>query len=68
MEILENIELILTFSRDRSFEEYERDTKTIYAVSRALEIVSEASRRLPEAMKGRDPDIEWAAIAAIGAR
>jgi len=33
MEILENIELILTFSRDRSFQEYERDTKTIYAVS-----------------------------------
>jgi uncharacterized protein with HEPN domain len=42
------------------------DTKTVYAVVRALEIVSEATRRLPPDMKARYPEIDWAAISAAG--
>jgi uncharacterized protein with HEPN domain len=42
------------------------DRKTVYAVVRALEIVSEASRRLPNELIDRHPDIDWAAIAASG--
>ena len=38
----------------------------MYAVVRALEIVSEATRRLPDELKGRHPDIDWAAVAAAG--
>ena len=33
---------------------------------RALEIVSEASRRLPEELIDRHPEIDWVAIAAAG--
>ena len=33
---------------------------------RALEIVSEASRRLPEELLQWHPDIDWPAIAAAG--
>ena len=33
---------------------------------RALEIVSEASRRLPGEMRDRHAEIDWAAIAAAG--
>ncbi len=42
------------------------DRKTVYAVVRALEIVSEASRRLPSALRERYPDIDWVAVAAAG--
>jgi uncharacterized protein with HEPN domain len=42
------------------------DQKTVYAVVRDLEIVSEASRRLPGELTGRHPEIDWAAIAAAG--
>jgi uncharacterized protein with HEPN domain len=42
------------------------DRKTLYAVVRALEIVSEASRRLPAELKERHAEIDWVAVAAAG--
>ena len=45
---------------------YVRDRKTRYAVTRALEIISEASRRLPDGLKARHPAIDWPGIAAVG--
>ena len=33
---------------------------------RALEIISEASRRLPDDLLHRHPEIDWAAVAAAG--
>ena len=38
----------------------------MYAVVRALEIVSEASRRLPAELKDLHPEIDWIAVAAAG--
>lgn len=43
-----------------------KDRKTVYAVTRALEIISEATRRLPEDLKNRHPAIDWVAVAAAG--
>lgn len=45
---------------------FSEDIRTVYAVTRCLEIISEASRRLSEAMKARHPSIEWARMAAAG--
>ena len=42
------------------------DDLRFYAVTRCLEIISEASRRLPEAMKARHPTIAWRDMAASG--
>lgn len=38
----------------------------MYAVVRALEIISEASRRLPAELLRRHPEIDWTAVAAAG--
>lgn len=38
----------------------------MYAVVRALEIVSEASRRLPAEIRDRHGEIDWVAVAAAG--
>jgi uncharacterized protein with HEPN domain len=35
-------------------------------VTRALEIISEASRRLPDDLKARHPDIPWVEMAEAG--
>lgn len=35
-------------------------------MTRCLEIISEASRRLPEDLKARHPAIEWLEMAAAG--
>ena len=57
-DILENIDAMAEFTTDMTFAAYLHDRKTIYAVTRALEIISEASRRLPDALKHRHPTSE----------
>ncbi len=42
------------------------DLRTVYAVTRCLEIISEASRRLPNEMKARHPSIAWKNMAGAG--
>src|SRR5712691_1623253 len=65
-DILDNIDLVATFTSGLAYTDFESDRKTVYAVIRALEIISEATRRLPSELKGRHPDIDWAAVAAAG--
>jgi uncharacterized protein with HEPN domain len=49
-----------------SFVQFQADRRTVYAVIRRLEIISEASRRLPAELKERHPHIEWSEVAAAG--
>jgi uncharacterized protein with HEPN domain len=42
------------------------DTLRIYAVIRCLEVISEASRRLPDDLKARHPAIAWKEMAGAG--
>lgn len=43
-----------------------QSTVTTLALERAIEIVSEASRHIPDALKVREPDALWRQIAGIG--
>ena len=65
-DIIDNIDAVETFTAGLDLAAFTADRKTVYAVVRALEIVSEASRRLPAEFKGRLPEIDWPAIAAAG--
>lgn len=65
-DIADNIDAIEMFTAGMTFDVFAEDRKTVYAVIRALEIVSEASRRLPPELKERHPDIDWVAVAAAG--
>ena len=49
-----------------SLSEFEADWERQWVVERGAEIVSEASRRLPDDLKNRYPDIPWKKIAGIG--
>ena len=42
------------------------DRKTVYAVTRCLEIISEASRRLAPAVRERHPELPWNSIMGAG--
>lgn len=50
----------------RDLADVERDRVVRAAFERFLEVLSEASRHVPEAMKSRHPDIPWRQIADIG--
>lgn len=65
-DLVENIDAIASFTAGMDFAGFIDDRKTVYAVVRALEIISEASRRLPEDLKCRHPHIDWNAVAAAG--
>jgi uncharacterized protein with HEPN domain len=65
-DVIDNIDAIQGFTADLEFAAFRADRKTVYAVVRALEIISEASRRLPEDLLRRHPEIDWAAVAAAG--
>ena len=49
-----------------SHEEFLGNELVFYAVTRCLEIISEASRRLPQDVKDRHPHIPWTEMAAAG--
>ena len=51
-DILENIDLVQAFTSGLAYTDFESDRKTVYAVVRALEIISEATRGLPGELKG----------------
>ena len=65
-DIVDNIDAIEMFTAGFDLAAFTADRKTVYAVVRALEIVSEASRRLPAEFRDRLPEIDWPAIAAAG--
>ena len=65
-DIIENIDVIDTFTTELDEVSFTRDRKSVYAVVRALEIISEASRRLPLDITARHPEIDWPAVAAAG--
>jgi uncharacterized protein with HEPN domain len=65
-DIQTNIEAVQGFVAGMSYEQFRTDLRTRYAVVRALEIISEASRRLPAELKKRHPHIDWPALAAVG--
>jgi uncharacterized protein with HEPN domain len=65
-DIIDNVDAIKGFTADLDFSAFRADRKTVYAVIRALEIISEASRRLPGDLLRRHPEIDWVAVAAAG--
>jgi uncharacterized protein with HEPN domain len=65
-DMLRHIDLAESFARRRNSEATVEDLMTLYAVTRCLEIISEASRRLSADLKARYPQIRWHEIAAAG--
>jgi uncharacterized protein with HEPN domain len=65
-DILETIERVQQKTAGRTFAEFVLDWELRFIVQRAIEIISEASRRLPADLKNLRPEIDWRSIAGIG--
>src|SRR5450432_2106578 len=61
-----HIVLATEFAAGLDYEAFRNDIRTVFAVTRCPEIISEASRRLPDQMKARYPSIAWKNIAGAG--
>lgn len=51
---------------DMTLEAYRGSWVTRRAAERALEIISEASRHIPQDLKDSEPNVPWREVAAIG--
>jgi len=60
------IERVRDVIDDMALDAFEADWRAQWLVERGIEIVSEASRRLPSDMKAKHPAIPWPKIAGIG--
>ena len=65
-DIKHHIVMAQNFVEGMSYDAFCDDLRTAYAVTRCLEIISEASRRLPNALKERHPSIAWKNMAGAG--
>jgi uncharacterized protein with HEPN domain len=64
-DIIEAVRRIKEFTNRMDFETFKEDIKTQDAVVRNLEIIGEASGRIPEAVRLAAPEIEWRKIIGI---
>jgi len=65
-DMLRHIDLAQQFAHGHSYESLRDNLQALYAVIRSLEIISEASRRLSDELKGRHTGILWREMAAAG--
>jgi uncharacterized protein with HEPN domain len=65
-DIIEAIERVNGGLADAPLEAFENDWQRQWLVERGVEIISEASRRLPDDLKARNPQIPWQKVAGIG--
>jgi|HubBroStandDraft_4_1064222.scaffolds.fasta_scaffold139002_2 uncharacterized protein with HEPN domain len=66
LDIIDNVDAIEGFISGLDLATFRADRKTVYAVVRALEIIPEASRRLPSELIDRHSEIDWVAVATAG--
>ena len=58
-------EKAITFLGPMTLDDFKSDDKTAFAVFRALEIVGEATKRIPDTVRGAYPKVPWRAMAGI---
>lgn len=65
-DMLEHTEKARTFVGPMTWAEFQADDKTRFATIRAIEVIGEAARRIPEEVRASFPAIPWSRI--IGMR
>jgi uncharacterized protein with HEPN domain len=64
-DILDAVAAIEQFTAGVEFEGFSQDLEKVFAVSRAIEIIGEAVKRIPDSVKGQYPEIPWRDMAGM---
>src|SRR5919205_604762 len=67
-DIVQASDKILMYTRGMSYYDFTADDKTVDAVVRNIEIISEAADKIPEEYKTAHPEINWDEIAGYADR
>ncbi|MBI9108652.1 MAG: DUF86 domain-containing protein [Spirochaetales bacterium] len=64
-DIVKSMNLSQKFIKDHTLDSFNNDDKTKFVVIRCLEIIGEATKRLPEILREANPEIPWKAMTKI---
>ncbi|MGC9424043.1 HepT-like ribonuclease domain-containing protein [Vibrio sp.] len=64
-DIIDSLDKIMKFVEGMSYDDFEHDDKTVFAVVRALEIIGEAVKNIPDEVRERYPEIPWKDMAGM---
>lgn len=64
-DILESISDLRAFTEGLDFDDFCADRKTVNACIRSLEVIGEATKKIPEAIRKKRPELPWRAIAGM---
>ncbi len=64
-DMLDNAKRAGRFTAGMNFESFSKDDKTVYAVIRAVEIIGEAARNVPDDVRSKYPQIPWRDVAGM---
>jgi uncharacterized protein with HEPN domain len=65
-DILEAIERVQGITHGKTLADFEQSWELRWLVQRAIEIISEASRAIPDELKNARPEIPWLRVRGIG--
>ncbi len=55
----------IAFVQGFTKDSFAADEKTVFAVTRALEVLGEATKRVPQSLRDQHPEVPWRSMAAI---
>ncbi len=64
-DMIEAIDRIADFIEGMTYDTFAVDAKTVFAVVRAIEIVGEATKRVPQTIRDGHPEVPWRAMAGM---
>ena len=64
-DISDAVAAIEQFTTEIAFEAFSQNLEKVFAVSRAIEIIGEAVKRIPDSVRSQYPDIPWRDIAGM---
>lgn len=64
-DIIVSMDKVKKFTENISYQNFIRDEKTIFAVVRALEIIGEGVKNIPEVLRNKYPEIPWKDMAGM---
>ena len=65
VDIYESIEKGISFIKDMTYEQFQEDEKTQFALVRAIEIIGEASKKIPNEIRDQSEEIPWREISGM---
>jgi uncharacterized protein with HEPN domain len=66
LDVIDAVDQIHSLLAEKTFDDLIRDRVLKAAFERFVEILSEASRHIPDSLKAEATDVEWPKVAAIG--